>query len=135
MISKKILLIVAGLGATLLLGLDYVGTSHLCGGRQYTICMGNLYNIMINLLPIFPLFILSLITYKMREEVFRAWLKFSYVWIPLTMFAILISPEYGNALLPIEKGTVGAFFSLLYIIISLLIIAYKYFTLKSKHIV
>jgi hypothetical protein len=135
MISKKILLIVSGLGAIILISLDYVGTSQLCGGRQYTVCMGNLYNVMINFLPIIPLFLLSLITYKMREEIFRAWLKFSYVWIPLTMLAILVSPEYGNALLPIEKGTVGVFFSLLYIIISLLIIAYKYFTLKSKRIV
>lgn len=85
---------------------------------------------MINLFPIIPLFILSLITYKMRGEVYSAWLKFTYVWIPLTMFMILIAPEYGNAFLPIEKGTVAGFFSLLYILISLIIIIWKYFATR-----
>ena len=47
------------------------------------------------------------------------------------MFAILISPEYGNAFLPIEKITVAGFFSLLYVIISLIIIIWKYTTTRN----
>lgn len=132
MMNKKILSIVSGLGTVVLLGLNYVGTSQLCGGRQHTICMGNLYNVIINLFPIVSLFLVSLIVYKMRDEVFRTWSRFAVVWIPLSMFLVLIAPEYGHAFMPIEKGTVAGFSSLLFVIISVVIIMWKYLTTRSR---
>ena len=80
-----------------------------------------------------PLFLLSLITYKMRDEVFAVWFRFSRVWFPLTLFLVIISPEYGNSLLPVEKDSVSFFMSLLFLLISLTIIIKKYFSLKSNH--
>lgn len=86
-----------------------------------------------NLLPIIPLFLLSLITYKMRDEVYRAWIRFAYVWIPLSMFLILIAPEYSaDWMFPIVKGTVAFFSSLLFVIISLIIIVWKYFAMRTR---
>lgn len=83
---------------------------------------------MINLLPIIPLFLFSIITYKMRDEVYRAWTRFSYVWIPLSMVAIFLAPEYSaDWMFPIEKGSVAFFSSLIFAVISLLLIIYKYF--------
>jgi hypothetical protein len=114
--------------------LNYVGTYKVCdlpflSGHE-GICPSILADGMINFFPLIPVFILSLITYKMREEVFRAWGTFALVWIPFSMFAILIAPEYGNDFVPIEKGTVAFFSSVLFFIISIAIITWKYVTLR-----
>ncbi len=75
-----------------------------------------------------PLFIFSLITYWMREEVYRAWFRFARWWIPLSMLAIFLAPEYSSDwMYPIEKGTVTFLFSVSFCIISLLIILVRYF--------
>ena len=48
------------------------------------------------------------------------------------MFLTLISPEYGGqGIIAIEKKGVSFVFSLLFLIISLIIIIYKYSTLRS----
>lgn len=130
MINKKTLLIVSGVFALSLVALDQIGTDILCGWiQQDTTCTGALYGVMMNLFPIIPLFILSLITYKMREEVYRAWLGFARVWIPLSMVLIFLSPEYaesfGVTLYSITKGSVAFFSSLLFIIISSVVIFLK----------
>ena len=78
-----------------------------------------------------PFFIFSLITYKMREEVFKSWLKFSYWWILLSIFFILITPEYSNSLIPVERDSVSLFLSLLFLIISSILIVYKHFSSKK----
>lgn len=84
------------------------------------------------LFPIIPLFIFSLITYKMRQEMYQAWWKFARIWIPLSMLAVLISPSNtSNWMFPIEKGTVAFFSSCAFVIISLVIIAYQYFQRKK----
>lgn len=78
------------------------------------------------------LFLVSIITYKMREEVFKLWLKFTYVWVPLTILLVLISPEYGNSFFPIVKGSVSFFMSCLFLLISLIIIISKSLSLRKK---
>ena len=80
-----------------------------------------------HILIFIPLFLLSLITYKMKDIIFQAWFKFARVWVPLSIILIILSPEYGNSLLPVEKGSVSFFMSALFLIISLIIIAYKSF--------
>ena len=85
------------------------------------------YGAIISFLPIIPLFILALITYKMRDEVYRAWLRFAYVWIPLSMLLIFLAPEYSTDwMFPVVKGTVAFFSSILFVIISLILIVWKY---------
>ena len=79
-----------------------------------------------------PLFILSLVAYFLREETFRAWLKFVYIWIPLTMLAIFMAPEYGHPFLPITKGSIAGVSSLLFVFISVSIMIFKSFS--KKHI-
>jgi len=132
MLTKKNVLVISGLISGIFVIFDRIGTFRLCGGVEYGACMDNLHNFMGEFLPVFPIFFLSVIVYFFREEVFRAWITFTYIWIPLTMFLILIAPEYGNAFFPIEKGTVAGFFSLLYIIISLIIIIWKYFATRKR---
>lgn len=80
----------------------------------------------VNLLPIIALFLFSLITYKMRDEVYRAWLRFAYVWVPLSIVLIFLSPQYSTDwMYPVEKGTVAFLTSALFVIISLILIVWK----------
>ena len=89
-----------------------------------------------SILVIFPfVFLFSLITYKMRNEVFEHWMKFAKWAIPAVMvisFFIGTIPR-GSGLM---SGMVEAFFYLLalgiFCIVSLWRIAKKYIELKKR---
>ncbi|OGG78281.1 hypothetical protein A3A36_02940 [Candidatus Kaiserbacteria bacterium RIFCSPLOWO2_01_FULL_52_12b] len=84
------------------------------------------YGTIINFLPVIPLFLFSLVTYRMRDEVYRTWSRFAYVWIPLSMVLILLSPEYGSDwMYPIEKSTVAFVSLIIFTFASLSIIVWK----------
>jgi len=84
-----------------------------------------------------PLTVFSLITYKMRDEVYRAWLRFSHWWIPLSFALVLFSSSYKPAnIVGISNQT---FFGVLawglYIIISIALIIWKHSaTRRSRHV-
>ena len=82
------------------------------------------------LLVFVTLFFLSLLTYSIRDETYKIWFRFSRIWVPLTVLLVLITPEYSNSLIPIEKGAVSFIFSILFLLISLIIIITK--SLSSK---
>lgn len=133
MCSKKTLLTSSGIVTAVLVVLNWIGTFKLCGGQEYGQCMDFSYSLIIGFFPVIPLFLLSLITYKMSEEVYRAWLRFANVWIPLSIVLIFLAPEYsGDWMFPVVKGTVAFFSSLLFVLISLLIICWKYFTSRRS---
>ncbi len=128
MIAKAQLLWVSGLITVLLLVSNWTGTFRLCGGTEYGQCMDVLYSIIVNFIPFLAVFSLSLITYKMRDEVYRTWFKFARWYVPLSMLLILITPEYGGELFnPIQKGSVAFLLTALFFVVSLLIVAIKYF--------
>lgn len=129
--TKKNILFFSGVISVILIVFNMIGTFNLCGGHEYGICMDIIYDGMMVLFPTIPLLIFSLITYKMRDEVWQSWWKFSRIWIPFSMFAILISPSTGNWMIPIEKGSVALFSMILFAIISVSMIAYKHFQLKK----
>jgi hypothetical protein len=79
-----------------------------------------------------PLFLLSLITYKMSDEVYRAWFRFVRWWVPATIVLVLLSPSYGHGLIPVDKGRVSLLLSGLFLLISLVIIIIKRVSLGSK---
>ena len=88
--------------------------------------------------PFFFLFlgllIFSFLTYFLREEVFRAWLRFAYVWIPLSLVIIYLSTGWtgGGFGIPnvLDQETVAIILSGLFIVISLLLILWKYFATR-----
>lgn len=135
MISKKTLLFVSGLLSVGLLVWNYVGNYRICDllikAGSTGSCPFILTNIGINLLPTIPFFFLSLITYKMREDVYQSWARFAVVWVLLSMILIFLAPEYsssfGITLYPVTKGSVAFISSLLFVIISLVLIIWKYF--------
>jgi hypothetical protein len=130
--TKKNVLIGSGVLSVTILILNQIGTDRLCSGRQYQECIDFAYVTLILLLPVLPLFLLSLITYNLREEIYTAWSRFARWWIPLSMFLTLVAPSQSHDwMFPIDKGRVSFFMSLFFAIISLILIAYKFFTPKK----
>ena len=79
-----------------------------------------------------PFFLVALIVYFMRDEIFQKWIKFVFVWVPLTLLLTVMTPEFGGqGIITIEKGTMSFIFSALFLLISLIIIIYKTPTLRS----
>lgn len=78
-----------------------------------------------------PLFLLSLITYKMRKEIFEKFRSFAMWWIPLMIFLVLLAPQNDSSLIPIDKGRVSFGMSILFLLISLILITWKWFALRK----
>ncbi len=67
------------------------------------------------LLPLIPLLLLSLITYKMRESVFRAWWNFARWWVPvIIVFTLLLNNKGGGGYLGMDTVFDGLIYSILY---------------------
>lgn len=77
-----------------------------------------------------PLFIFSLITYKLKQSTFDSWRKFSIWSIPLILIIITMLPlsTHGLDFVPVTKGTVVFFLTIAYSALSLILIAYKSIT-------
>ena len=95
-----------------------------------------IFDSMAEILQIFlPFFLLYLITYKLREEIYIAWFRFASWWIPLSMLLTLIAPSQSHDwMFPIDKGRVSFFMSLFFALISLILIVYKFFILKKTRL-
>ena len=83
-----------------------------------------------------PIFILSLITYFLKEQIFRTWLHFAYGWIPLSLLFVYIASQSSGGGFGIpnvfDTESVSIIFSVLFFIISILLIFIKSFITKSK---
>lgn len=75
---------------------------------------------------------ISIIAYFCKERIFSLWKKFTFIYLTIYLFSIIVSPLYGGAFLKIEKGTVAIFLTILYLILSLLFI--MFLTLKFRAI-
>ncbi len=78
-------------------------------------------------------FFLSVAAYKLPDDIYAPWFKFARWWVPLSMFLILISPQYStNFMDPIEKGSVAFAMSAIFLVASIGIIVVKYFATRKK---
>lgn len=71
-----------------------------------------------------PFLLFSIWTYFLKEEIFKLWLKFSYIWASLSIVYVLIGRDmrgnFYNGL--INKEYISVAITTLYFIISLVII-------------
>lgn len=79
-----------------------------------------------------PIFLFSLITLKLKEEVFLAWRKFSFIYVFVYVFIISIAPWGYDAYISVAKEIMAMIFGGIYILLSLAIIAYKSYLLREK---
>ena len=84
------------------------------------------------LLIFLPILLFSLITYKMRDEVFLSWKKFTFIYLFMYVCIVLISPWRPADFSPLAKDSNTFFMFYLYSIISLFFVAYKSYQLRGK---
>lgn len=121
--------------AGVMLIVNYFGTYAMC--NQDSGCAHLLANSILVFYPFLPFAALSLLTYKMRNEIFRSWINFAKWWVPITMLLILIIPGdsggWGISFPPLD-GVFALYSSGFFLLISLILIAYKFFTLRKDGI-
>lgn len=140
MMTKKSVLIVSVIGVVLfILGILFL-MNDVCSVDAWVKCriVDKSVNMLVDLLMFaIPAFLFSLLTYFLHEKVFRAWLRFTYWWIPLSFAIVLFSSSRPSANIVgiSDQEIFGVLTWGLYIIISLIIIAWKYFSTRSKPMV
>jgi len=81
-----------------------------------------------------PIFFLSLLTYRMKEEVFHAWWNFARWWVPIMVIAVLLALDRSDSFLPplFSKVNVGLLFGGVFIVVSLAKIVRAYARTKWR---
>ncbi len=131
--KKNILLILGGLTALLLI-IDRIGRVRLCGGDFFHGFCATLYFAFIDsAIFIIPSFVVALLVYKMREEIFWAWAYFAIWFVPLSLFAISISSSSSNSyVFSSDKELLTMILIPSFVIISTIIIFWKWYKLRGK---
>lgn len=132
LLTKKNVLIISSVYVICLVAMLLFSKCY--GGRW---CPLNIYKLdyvpVFVFLPLFPSFLLSLTTYKMREEIFASWVNFAKWWVPLSVFAILITPEKAGGFVSIPyQSALALIVTGVFFFISLVLIVWKWFTLRGK---
>src|SRR3989338_7499703 len=131
LVTKKNVLFLAIFGSVIFY-LTAFQPKIICGG-VYGDCWDIIDLIWPLLLSALPLLFLSLITYKMRDEIFHTWITFAKWWVPLSVIAILVTPvESGGWISVPLQATMALFCAAALFVISLILITYKHFTLKKR---
>lgn len=138
--TKRNIFFVSVVGSILFLILIFLLESHTCSEwwlwcRKY---IWNSSNLILKLLLITPpIFLFSLITYKMRDEVFRAWWRFARWWVPVIIgITLLLNDTVKGGDFPATVGRgfnmlIIIFFYIIFIVISLVKIFNMYFKTKK----
>jgi hypothetical protein len=132
MITKKQTLLVSIIGVVVFTIISTLSEHYGCKEDLFFFCR-DAYSWFVYILHYIPVSILavSLLTYKMKDSIYYAWLKFAYVWVPLTIILTILAPEYDSSFVPLTKGAVSFLMSLAFLIISLILIIVKYIRTKT----
>ncbi len=127
-VTKKNVLRVSGVAfLILIIGTVYTYLASRYCVSQLTWCNASftLPDILSELLILnIPVFIFSLASYLLRNEIFKTWILFTMIWIPLSLAYVLSVPNYGGGIgLQItERGVVSVMMPIYYTAASLVII-------------
>ncbi len=134
MTKKRVLYV--GLGGTILILFLFVLNSNYCYLNPFCID-----NFMVFFLIPPPILFFSLLTYRMRDEVFDAWISFAKWFVPVIILITLIIQSGSGGGSGGFSGAVSGWFDamiigllyIIFIIVSLLIIVRKHYSLKKKN--
>lgn len=119
---------------------DFVGNYTICdtvmtnGAETY--CPEILTAAGLTVVPILPLFLFSLITYFMREEVFKLWVKVAIPLALVSMMLIYLTPEqyaggFGTQL-SVGKGDTALASTVVLVVVSVVVIVIGYLRIRKS---
>lgn len=95
---KKNVLWISSIVIMLLLFIAYIQNGDICYSRSWCNNLWDTINIVSEIILIFiPIFFFSLITYKMREEVFQSWWRFARWFVPVIMLVTFLVNSQGRS--------------------------------------
>lgn len=131
-LTKKNVLIISSFFSLVFLVLLFLVIENLCG--IYSRDCKNIFGFTTGFVFPFPIvFLFSLITYKMRDEVFQAWIKIARWWVLASILLVLIMPSDNGPFLPLDKGHVAVLMSVLFTTASIVSILEVTVRLRSKN--
>lgn len=131
--NKNYLLALGLIGTIVFLVSIFSVEMGVCPQDNYSACLDISNQITETALPLVALFVFSLITYRLPDAVYKAWMKFAVVWVPLSILVVVLSPEYSTDFLyGIDKGGAAFLTSVIFVVISVVIIGYNYLSTRSK---
>lgn len=137
MTIKNNILLGSVLSSIILLAIFIISRAQSCYSNEF--CTNLYINfhpfVLVDFLFIAPaVLFLSLVTYFLRGEIFWSWISFAKWWVPLTIVLTILTPETtGSAFVPFfARSEVAIGMSALFLVISLVIIIWKSWTLHSK---
>jgi hypothetical protein len=86
----------------------------------------------LSLLPVVMAAVIGIVLLFMNKKVYASWSLFSYFYLPISFLWIFFSPEDYSGFLPYDKFTLALPLTVLFVLISLLLISYKSFQLYRK---
>jgi hypothetical protein len=82
---------------------------------------------------VFPLLLLSLLTYKMHDEIFVAWMSFAKWWVPLSLVVTIFIPSSSGGMIPVAfKLIFSVICSIILFVVSLCVVGWRYNVLKKS---
>lgn len=78
------------------------------------------------------LLFLAILVQFFRQEIFVAWRNFAIAWVPLTLLLIFITNDSTGPLPVPDKETISMACSVLFILVSLSILVYKFYRFRGK---
>ena len=123
LLTKKGLLSISLIGVLFFVIAFFPDKIALCSNRDF-LCFAKFEAMIAALFIFLPATLFSFITYKMHDEVFRAWRNFALWWLPLTVFCVLLASGDGSQSLPMTstRGIVDIGMTVVFIITSTVII-------------
>lgn len=133
-LTKRKILLALGLLTALLFMIDRVGRVRLCGGDFFHgFCASTYFLFIDSAIFIIPAFVYCLIVYKMRDEIFWSWAKFAAWFVPISIVITSTASTSSNSY--VFQSDQEVFTLLLvpsFIVISLSIIIWKWYSLRGK---
>ena len=133
--TKKNILVISTMYILYVVILVLVSAS--CDGRGWCdIREDSIFGIVLfSLTALLPLFFLSLITYRMKDEVFQAWWSFARWWVPIIILVTLFFEGVGSeGGIGIGGAVQGAFVFLILAILYAVLIAVSLFRIIRSYL-
>lgn len=127
--TKKSVLVISLVGTAILFTPFSIDLYSYCFQQGRCPGLWNFFEIILPYLLLFPpILVISIIIYFLREEIFRTWSNFTAIWVLFVIIIALLFPaESQGKFFSVSRGEVVFVFDILYALISLLIILWKYF--------
>lgn len=123
---KSLLLTISGFITLFILVANIVGNFYICGGLEWSRCVDDLANLQRMFYVFIPTFLFSLCLWKVKASIFNTWSTFALVWIPMSVLAVFLAPEYRTDFLyGFDKSSVAFLMSMLFVVGSLCILAWQ----------